>query len=42
MSTATACRYVTEAVVILADHAHTLPDALQSHDPNEFLILDGT
>ncbi|MGC0407311.1 hypothetical protein RKD31_000819 [Streptomyces sp. SAI-163] len=42
VSTATAGRYVTEAVDILADQAPTLLDALQDHDPNEFLILDGT
>lgn len=42
VSTATACRYVTEAVDILADQAPTLVDVLQNHDPNEFLILDGT
>lgn len=33
---------MTEAVDILADHAPTLLDALQDHDPNEFLILGGT
>ena len=42
VSTATADRYVTEAVDVLADHAPTLLDALHHHDPNEFLILDGT
>ncbi|MEU6090977.1 transposase family protein [Streptomyces sp. NPDC047085] len=42
VSTATAGRYVTEAVDVLADHAPTLLDALHHHDPNEFLILDGT
>lgn len=41
VTTATAGRYVTEAVV-LADHAPTLLDALHHHDPNEFLILDST
>ncbi|GGS62011.1 hypothetical protein GCM10010238_58780 [Streptomyces griseoviridis] len=41
-ATATAGRYVTEAVDILADHAPTLLGALQDHDPNEFLILGGT
>jgi hypothetical protein len=41
-ATATAGRYVTEAVDILADHAPTLLDAPQDHDPNEFLILGGT
>ncbi|WP_406436749.1 transposase family protein [Streptomyces sp. NBC_01613] len=42
VSTATAGRYVTEGVDVLADHAPTLLDALHHHDPNEFLILDGT
>jgi hypothetical protein len=42
VSTATAGRYVTEAVDILAGQAPTLLDALQDHDPDEFLILDGT
>ncbi|MFF4185452.1 transposase family protein [Streptomyces sp. NPDC001691] len=42
VSTATAGRYVSETVDILAEHAPSLIDALSSHDPNEFLILDGT
>lgn len=42
VSTATAGRYVTEAVDVLADCAPTLLDGLHNHDPNESLILDGT
>ncbi|PNE40636.1 transposase [Streptomyces noursei] len=42
VSTATAGRYVNETVDVLAEHAPSLLDALQGHDPNEFLILDGT
>lgn len=42
VSTATAGRYVSEAVDVLAELAPGLMDALQGHDPNEFLILDGT
>jgi hypothetical protein len=42
VSTATAGRYVTETVDVLAEHAPSLLDALRGHDPNEFLILDGT
>ncbi|MFI6475754.1 transposase family protein [Streptomyces sp. NPDC050516] len=42
VSTATAGRYVTETVDVLAECAASLLDAVQDHDPNEFLILDGT
>lgn len=42
VSTATAGRYVTETVDVLAERAPTLLEALRSHDPNEFLVLDGT
>ncbi|MFD9634896.1 transposase family protein [Streptomyces violascens] len=42
VSTATADRYVNETVDVLAEHAPSLLDALQGHDPNEFFILDGT
>jgi hypothetical protein len=42
VSAATAGRYVSETVDILAEQAPSLLDALRSHDPNEFLILDGT
>lgn len=42
MPTATAGRYVTETVDVLAERAPTLLEALRSHDPNEFLVLDGT
>lgn len=42
VSTATAGRYVSETVDILAEHAPSLIDAPSGHDPNEFLILDGT
>lgn len=42
VSTATAGRYVTETVDVLAQRAPSLLDALQDHDPHEFLVLDGT
>lgn len=42
VSTATAGRYVTETVDVLAERAPILLEALRSHDPNEFLVLDGT
>jgi hypothetical protein len=42
VSTATAGRYVNETVDVLAETTPSLLDALRGHDPNEFLILDGT
>jgi hypothetical protein len=42
VSTATAGRYVTETVEILAERAPSLHEALRELPPEEFVILDGT
>ncbi len=42
VSTATAGRYVTETVDVLAEHAPGLVDALHDQDPHEFLVMDAT
>ncbi|MET8249476.1 transposase family protein [Streptomyces sp. NPDC005202] len=42
VSTATAGRYVTETVDLLAEHAPTLRDALRKPPTEGFVILDGT
>jgi hypothetical protein len=42
VSTATAGRYVSETVDILAERAPSLHEALHELPPEEFVILDGT
>ncbi len=42
VSTATAGRYVNETVVLLAERAPTLHEALRELPPGGFVILDGT